>query len=121
MGSRYKRYHGADTPSLAAMQRIRPLLVSALAAVLLVALASPSFATVDENEVEDVTTTTVEAPVFEDGEPAIVIPPIEEAEEEQPWTARFIYPTIVIGTLLLIVGLIWAYNRRIRHRYVVQD
>ena len=104
------------------MKRTRPLFVFALAAAWLVALASPSFATTDENEVEDLTTTTVEAPVFEGGEPAIVIPPLDEAEEEQPWTARFIYPTIVIGTLLLIVGLIWAYNRRIRHRYsVVRD
>lgn len=100
------------------MVRMRSLLVIALASIAVFAIAAPTLAT--EGTTEETTTTTVaEEPVFENGEPAIVIPPVEEAEEEQPWTSRFIYPTIVIGTILLIVGLIWAYNRRIRHRYTV--
>ena len=100
------------------MVRMRSLLVIALAAMALLVFTAPAFATEGTTE-ETTTTTVVEEPVFENGEPAVVIPPVEEAEEEQPWTSRFIYPTIVVGTILLIVGLVWAYNRRIRHRYKV--
>jgi hypothetical protein len=48
-----------------------------------------------------------------------VVPPAGSVEDEQPWTARFIYPTIVLVTIILIVGLVLGYNRSIRNRYVV--
>ncbi|MGI9666275.1 MAG: hypothetical protein ACR2N2_04120 [Acidimicrobiia bacterium] len=93
-----------------------------LAAIVLAtfAMMAPALATEDTGgEEEQVTTTTIADP-FADGEaPAIVIPPVEVEEEEQPWTARFIYPAIVIGTIILIIGLIIGYNRSIRHRYKV--
>ena len=104
------------------MVRVRSLLLVALAVTAMLAVTAPALATEGSTEEETTTTTVAEEPQFENGEPAVVIPPAEEAEEDQPWTSRFIYPTIVIGTILLIVGIAWAYNRRIRHRYnVVPD
>ncbi len=101
------------------MKRSRPYLVACLAVLAVVVLALPVLATEGTTEEEPVTTTIAQEPVFENGEPAIVVPPAEATEEEQPWTARFIYPTLVLVTVLLIAGLIVGYNRSIRHRYVV--
>lgn len=106
------------------MQRLRPVLLLALIASFLVAMAAPLGATegATEDEGTETTETTV-APeqVFQNGEPAVVIPPAEEAEEDQPWTSRFIYPTIVIVTILLVIGLVIGYNHSIRNRYTVVD
>lgn len=103
------------------MKRSRLPLIAVLAALVILALAAPAFATEGSTEEPEETTTTV-APFEGDDAPAVIIPPAEETEEDQPWTSRFIYPTIVVGTILLIVGIVWAYNRRVRHRYkVVSD
>lgn len=102
------------------MHRIRATIVLGLATLVVLVVATAASAT-EGTEEETTTTTVAEEPVFEDGEPAVVIPPIEEAEEEQPWTSRFLYPTIVVGTILLIVGLIIGYNHSIRNRYEVVD
>ncbi|HSJ71128.1 MAG TPA: hypothetical protein VLA29_05705 [Acidimicrobiia bacterium] len=101
------------------MNRSRPYLVACLALLAVVIVALPAAATEGTTEEETVTTTIAPEPVFENGEPAVVVPPVEAAEDEQPWTARFIYPTIVVVTILLIVGLAIGYNRSIRNRYVV--
>lgn len=101
------------------MNRISRLFAIALAAFVLVALAAPALATESESEPETTETTVAPEPVFENGEPAVVIPPVEEVEEEQPWTARFIYPTIVAVTILLLIFLAIWYNRNIRRKYEV--
>lgn len=105
--------------NLSGMNRISRLFVIALAAFVLVALAAPALATESEPEPETTETTLAPEPVFENGEPAIVIPPVEVEPEEQPWTARFIYPTIVVVTILLLIFLVIWYNRNIRRKYEV--
>lgn len=101
------------------MNRSRPYLVACLAVMAVLIVALPAFATEGTTEEDTVTTTIAPEPVSENGEPAVVIPPVAEVEDEQPWTARFIYPTIVVVTILLIVGLAIGYNRSIRNRYIV--
>ncbi|MGI9585147.1 MAG: hypothetical protein ACR2N7_06105 [Acidimicrobiia bacterium] len=99
---------------------MKRLVVLVIASVFVVALSGPAFATESHSEDEETTATTVPAePEFADGEPAIVIPPAEETVEEQPWTSRYLYPLIVIGTAVLLVGLVIGYNHSIRHRYKV--
>ena len=115
---------GATSPNLPPMQRLRPILLLGLIAGFIVAMALPVFATegATEDEGTETTETTVAPePIFENGEPAVVIPPPEEAEDAQPWTSRFIYPTLVAVTILLVIGLIIGYNHSIRNRYTVVD
>lgn len=115
---------GATSPNLPPMQRLRPILLLGLVATFLVASALPAFATegATEDEGTETTETTVAPePIFENGEPAVVIPPVEQAEDDQPWTSRFIYPTLVAVTILLVIGLIIGYNHSIRNRYSVVD
>jgi hypothetical protein len=101
------------------VNRSRTFLVACLAVLAVVMVALPVLATEGTTEDDMVTTTIAPEPVFENGEPAVVVPPAGSVEAEQPWTARFIYPTIVLVTIVLIVGLVIGYNRSIRNRYVV--
>lgn len=102
------------------MNRIERLAMLSLLVVAILALAAPALATESGGGGEEEVTTTTVADPFGDGEaPAVVIPPAEAEEDDQPWTARFIYPSIVIGTILLIIGLVIGYNRSIRNRYKV--
>lgn len=103
------------------MSRIQRLLVLALASLFVLGSIAPAIATEDHGDGDETETveetTTTEA--FEGDGPAVVIPETEPEEVEQPWTSRFIYPTIVIGTIVLIVGLAIGYNRSIRKKYNV--
>ena len=91
----------------------------ALATALLFAVASPAFASDEEAETTGETTETTVDP-YADGEAPAVIVAEEEAEEaEQPWTARFLIPLLVVTAVLLIVGVAIAYNSSIRTRYKV--
>lgn len=110
-----------DVANLPLMTRISRLAAISLLAILVFAVSVPSYATEGESEAEPETTetTVAEEPVFEDGEPAVVIPPIEEEPEEQPWTSRFIYPTIVAVTIILLIVIAIWYNRSIRRKYEV--
>ncbi|MCL1593437.1 MAG: hypothetical protein M3132_03680 [Actinomycetia bacterium] len=101
------------------MTRMNRLILLAVTAFLVMAITAPAMAT--EESTGDATTETTVAPevIFEGEGPAVVVPPAEEAEVEQPWTARFIYPVIVLVTVLLIIGLAIGYNRSIRTRYRV--
>jgi hypothetical protein len=106
------------------LRRPATILAALLAvAVALIALAMPAMATESETETDPGTTETTVAtePTFVGGdEPAVVIP-VDSLEEEleQPWTSRFIYPTIVVATILLIIGIVWGYFHFIRNRYAV--
>jgi hypothetical protein len=63
-----------------------------------------------------------EEPVFEEGqEPAVIAPPASESETEQPWTSRFLAPTLLVIGLLALIGAIVYYGVRIRSRYEVVD
>ena len=102
------------------MKRTARIVVLALVALLVMGLTVPAMATESSEPEEETTDTTVAPePVFENGEPVLIIPPETIEEEEQPWTSRFIYPTLVAVTILLLIGLgIW-YNRNIRRKYEV--
>ena len=107
--------------NLSDMNRLSHLVAIALSSLLVLAMAVPALATESESEPEPETTETTlaPAPVFENGEPAVVIPPVEVEPEEQPWTSRFIYPALVAATILLLVLIVVLYNRNIRRKYEV--
>jgi hypothetical protein len=101
------------------MKRTQRLTLLSLIAVLVMVVASPALATEDSTEVET-TETTVAPEQFSEGEGPAIEAPVAEAETpEQPWTARFVYPLIMVITIILIVALAIGYNRSIRKRYHV--
>lgn len=55
-----------------------------------------------------------------DDGPAVEVPPEVEEEEEQPWTARFLAPTVLLLGLVALGGSVLYYAVRIRGRYVVK-
>lgn len=103
------------------MIRIQRIVLVALTAVLALTVAVPAFgadhAQADEAETTDTTVVAVE--ISTGDEPAVVIPPAEIEVPEQPWTARFIIPLLVVTAIVLIIGVLIAYNRSIRNRYKV--
>jgi hypothetical protein len=102
------------------MNRFARISSLAIVAILILAVAAPAFATESTGESGGgATTETTLAPAPEGDQPAVVIPPVVIEIEEQPWTARFIYPTIAVVTVLLIAGVAIGYNRRIRKKYQV--
>lgn len=104
------------------MTRINRFLVLALATLMLLVAASPAFAADDGHEAEggETTETTVAEVPFATGEaPVVVIPPPESDEVEQPWTARFLIPLLVVTAIVLVIGVAIAYNRSVRTRYKV--
>ena len=101
------------------MKRTHRLVLLFLIAVLVAVVASPVLATEDSSESVSTETTVAPEPVFEGEGPAVETPAAVVEVPEQPWTARFIYPAIVVITIILIIGLLIGYNRTIRHRYEV--
>jgi hypothetical protein len=103
------------------MKRFNHLVALVSLLVFVVAMIAPAMATESSDESPDETTDTTAEPVqISEGEqPAIVAPPIEEGDADEPWTARFIYPLIVLGTFVLIIGIAIGYNRSVRTKYQV--
>jgi membrane protein implicated in regulation of membrane protease activity len=101
------------------MKRSHRLVLLSLIAMLVMAISSPVLATEESTEVETTETTLAPAQMSEGEGPAVEAPVVEVEVEEQPWTARFIYPLIVVVTIVLIVGIAISYNHRIRNRYEV--
>jgi hypothetical protein len=99
------------------MKRTQQFAVVALVSMFVLAIALPAFAAQDSTEGE--TTETTVAAEHDHLGPAVPAPPPEVVDEEQPWTARFIYPTIVAVTVILLIGLAIGYNRSIKKRYTV--
>jgi hypothetical protein len=102
---------------------LRLLVVLGVVAVLL-ALPLAAFAgdglvlATDEPADEEVS----EEPMFEEGqEPAEIAPPQSESDEEQPWTYRFIAPTIVILGVVSLIGVVAYHGVRVRSQYEVVD
>ena len=52
-------------------------------------------------------------------EPAVIVPPEVVEVYEQPWTARFLIPLLVVTAIVLLVGVAVSYNRSVRKRYKV--
>jgi len=99
------------------MKRTQRIAVFALIAMFALAITLPAFAAQDTGE-EETTETTVAAE-HDHLAPAVPAPPPEKVDDEQPWTARFIYPTIAAVTVILLIGLAIGYNRSIKKRYTV--
>lgn len=63
-----------------------------------------------------------EEPQFPPGqEPAEIAPSDAAEEEEQPWTARFLAPTLLLIGVLALVASLAYYGVRVRSRYEVVD
>ena len=92
------------------------LLVAVL--VLLVAVPGVAAATQEEEEPSPAATEETE---FDSGGAAVAVRPEEAEEADEPWTSRFMYPLLVVGTLVLIVFLILYYFLRIKGRYEVVE
>ncbi len=103
------------------MKRMYRFAVLALVSVAIFAAVLPAFAASDtggeDGSAEMTNTTAVDD--HESITPAVPAPPPDEVDDEQPWTVRFIYPTLVAVTVILIGGLIIGYNRSIKRRYTV--
>ncbi len=52
-------------------------------------------------------------------EPAVEVPEEAEADEEDPWTARFLAPAVVVIAVLTVGASLAYYVVRIRGRYRV--
>ncbi|GMQ92689.1 MAG: hypothetical protein BMS9Abin12_0166 [Acidimicrobiia bacterium] len=103
------------------MTRFSRIVLVALTAAFLLAMAAPALSASHGDEATDDTTdTTVTAvPISAGDEPAVVLPPAEVDVLEQPWTARFLIPLLVVTAIALVIGVVIAYDRSIRQRYKV--
>jgi hypothetical protein len=103
------------------MIRIQRIVLVALTAVLALTVAVPAFGAdhAQQDGAEATDTTVVAVPISAGDEPAVVIPPAEIEVPEQPWTARFIIPLLVVTAIVLVIGVLIAYNHSIRNRYKV--
>lgn len=52
-------------------------------------------------------------------EPAVVVPEEVEADEEDPWTARFLAPAVAVLGAIVIGASVSYYVVRVRGRYRV--
>ncbi len=52
-------------------------------------------------------------------EPAVIVPDEAEEEGEDPWTARFLAPAVVVITVVAVGASVSYYVVRVRGRYRV--
>ena len=52
-------------------------------------------------------------------EPAVVLETESEEPGEEAWTFRFLVPTLMIGTAVVVAGVVIGYGLRVRGRYRV--
>ncbi len=102
--------------SRAVRPRPRPLILVTASLVLLSVVGPIAVAAQETEEGTETTQTTVD-----DGGAAVPVPPAEEADEDLPWTARYLPVTIVALTVLTIGGVAAYYFFRIRGRYEVVE
>jgi hypothetical protein len=96
------------------MTRSLRLLIATLLAGLILLL--PATAMGSEGEESD----EVEvAPISVDSGAAVDVPPIDPTEAPDPWTSRYLIPTILALTVVVIGGLIVYYLVAIKGRYTV--
>lgn len=83
------------------------------------AQAFPGIVGFTEAETE---TTVVEQPTFEPGmEPAVEAPPVVPEERDEPWTARYLAPLLLVGVIVVAAGYFLTYGARVRGKYEVVD
>ncbi len=54
-------------------------------------------------------------------QPAVEAPPVTAEDTEQPWTARFLAPTVVAIGVLSVLAAAGYYLVRVRGRYTVTE
>ena len=64
-------------------------------------------------------TATVPGSIGFQNQPAIVIDQQEEADEERPWTSRFLVPTSIAVTAVVLGGAAAHFLVRVKGRYRV--
>jgi hypothetical protein len=93
----------------------RPLrvLIAALLAGVILALPAVALGQDEETEGAEPDLISVESGA------AVEIPPVEIVEETPPWTQRFLIPTILALTAVVIGGVVVYYLVGIKGRYTV--
>jgi len=94
------------TTNLHAMKRLAALVL------VLMSLAVPAHAVT--------VVPSVAAQQAQDG-PAVVIDDSEGLPEEEAWTFRFLVPTLMALTLVMVIGLVVWYQRGLMSRYRIRD
>lgn len=54
-------------------------------------------------------------------QPAVVFTDDEGVPDEEAWTFRFLVPTLLVLTVFLVIGLLAAYQLRLKRRYKVAE
>lgn len=100
----------------------RSLLIMLLAALALApatASAAPGSIAFTESVTETETEVTT---TFPPGmTPAVEAPPPAEAEREDPWTARYLAPLLLVAGVVIAVAYFGFYGARVRGKYEVVD
>ncbi len=103
------------------MKQSRRLWLLALIAVTMLAFAAPAIAQTALQDSEEGELVPAE-PADSDMVPAEVAEEVAEEEADQPWTARYLIPSFIVVTILLIGGIVLYYFIAIKNRYnVVQS
>jgi hypothetical protein len=103
------------------MKQSRRLWFLALIAVTMLAFAAPVIAQTALQDSEEGELVPAE-PADSDLAPAEVAEEVAEEEADQPWTARYLIPSFIVVTILLIGGIVLYYFIAIKNRYnVVQS
>ena len=100
--------------ALSSVRMSKRALPLGLVMLLLIALAPAAALAEDHGEDGD-----EPAVVVDDGGAAVPVPPDEVEAADLPWTTRFLPPTLVLLTVLIIVGLAAYYVIGIRRKYEV--
>lgn len=103
------------------MMQSHRLWFHALIAATMLAFAAPAIA--QATALQDSEEELVPAePADSDLVPAEVTEEVAEEEADQPWTARYLIPSFIVVTILLIAGIVLYYFIAIKNRYnVVQS
>ena len=104
------------------MKQSRRLWFPALIAVTTLAFAAPAIAQATALQDSEEGELVPAEPADSDLVPAEVAEEVAEEEAEQPWTARYLIPSFIVVTILLIGGIVLYYFIAIKNRYnVVQS
>ena len=92
---------------------LRLLIATLIAGLILLLPAVAMGAQGEESDEAEVATITV------DSGAAVDVPPIDPVEAPDPWTTRYLIPTILALTVVVVGGLIVYYLVAIKGRYAV--
>lgn len=93
--------------------------IAALLASSVLLVAAPAAAQTTDTTVPSETTTTA---VSTDYQPAVETPPAEAADVAEPWTTRFLIPTLLaLATIVLFATAVRYFTNVVRTRYRVVE